>query len=678
MIGKMLIESLGVYLPERTVSTDEVLRGCRVNLRFPLERVTGIQSRHVAGEGEFSVDLAQKAAVDCLSRSKYAPDQIDLVISCDTSHSIGFLRHSTEPSTALRLVHALGLSNARAFDVTNACAGVFTALLIVQCLLETGAIKSALVVSGEHITHLVRTAQLEIENFRDPRLACLTLGDAGVALVVEHSPDGRAGFDGLALETLGQHSALCVGKQTDRRHGGAIMLTDSGELARVAIEESVNRTLHALRTQGWFPGAFQHCIMHQTAKIAVDEVMRVLNRKSGLDVLTAQNTINNLKRRGNTASTTHFVALMDHIRSGHIESEQRIVFGIAASGLTSGTALYTLDNLPERLRRGEPGRGSAPGAGRNGTKGANGAGLSVNGILKPAAGRVRIESVGLVPCGDDLPCDASSMLAAAAESCLFGSRYARHQIELTINTGVYRNEFLCEPAVASIVAGRLRNGDGAGAAPTLAFDLTGGALGTLQACYVAANMIAAGKVKNAMVMAAEIEINRGQCPSRRLGLEETASALILESSSATGPGFGPFHFQSFTRHLDSFTSHSAVDDGKTVLCFEKTAAFEAECIECICDSVDRLLVLEGLCRSQVAALLPPLVSTPFVSRLAEALGVPLERVVQPPKACGDLYTSSLACALKSARESGRVRPGDLGLIVGVGSGIQVGCAIYYF
>src|SRR4029077_17661090 len=147
-----------------------------------------------------------------------------------------------EPATALKLRHELGLSKALAFDVTNACAGIFTALVIVQSLLATGAIKNALVVSGEHITHLVRTAQLEIENFRDPRLACLTLGDAGVALVLERSRNGEAGFDAITLETLGEHSSLCIGKQTDRSHGGAIMLTESGMLARIAIEESVNRT----------------------------------------------------------------------------------------------------------------------------------------------------------------------------------------------------------------------------------------------------------------------------------------------------------------------------------------------------------------------------------------------------------------------------------------------------
>ena len=44
----------------------------------------------------------------------------------------------------------------------------------------------------------------------------------------------------------------------------------------------------------------------------------------------------------------------------------------------------------------------------------------------------------------------------------------------------------------------------------------------------------------------------------------------------------------------------------------------------------------------------------------------------------DLYTSSAAYALRHALERKRVGPGDVGLIMGVGSGVQVGCAIYYF
>lgn len=670
MIGKMLIESLGVYLPARIVSTDEVLRGCKVKLRFPLERVTGIEYRHVAGENEFSIELALRAIVDCLSRSKYAPEDIDLIISCDTSHSTGFLKHSAEPASALKLKHELGLSQALAFDITNACAGVFTALLIVQSLLATGAIRNALVVSGEHITHLVRTAQLEIENFRDPRLACLTLGDAGVALILEQSDGGSSGFDAMTLQTLGQHSSLCIGKQTDRSHGGAIMLTDSAMLAKVGIEESVTRTLGAIRRNGWFPKGFQHFIMHQTAKIAVEEVIRVFNRKSGCSMMHSRNTINNLKHRGNTATTTHFVALMDHIQSGRIASGDRVVFGIAASGVTSGAALYTLDDLPDRLN----GPANLPRT--------NGWHKSGNGACPTRVRRrVKIESVGLLPEMGDVPRDTISMLTAAAESCLSESRYSRNDIELTINAGVYRNEFLCEPAVASIVAGRLEMHEG-GKSPddpgTLAFDLTNGSLGVLEACYVASNMIAAGDYRTALIMAAEIELNRDVCPQRRLGLQETGTALILDGSADDGAGFGAFLFQSFTRHIDKFASHSAVADGTTVLCFERDAGYEDACLECIHESVERLLSLEGLDRSDISVMLPPLISPAFVSRMADGLRIPRERVVHPRAGWGNMYTSSLPYALKMLHEGNRPQPGDVGLIVGIGSGIQVGCATYHF
>ena len=44
----------------------------------------------------------------------------------------------------------------------------------------------------------------------------------------------------------------------------------------------------------------------------------------------------------------------------------------------------------------------------------------------------------------------------------------------------------------------------------------------------------------------------------------------------------------------------------------------------------------------------------------------------------DFFTSSLPCALQYAREQQLVKAGDIGLIINVGTGIQIGCAVYYF
>ena len=178
-----VIESLAVYLPPRVVSTDEVLRGCSKRMLFPLERMTGIRTRRMAGDTEFSIDLAARAVADCLARSRHAPADIDLVVCCNISRFDGPNRFSFEPGTAVALRERFGLVSALAFDVSNACTGVFTAINLADAWLRSGAVRRVLVVSGEYISHLTATAQREIEGFMDPRLACLTLGDAGVAMV---------------------------------------------------------------------------------------------------------------------------------------------------------------------------------------------------------------------------------------------------------------------------------------------------------------------------------------------------------------------------------------------------------------------------------------------------------------------------------------------------------------
>ena len=105
-----VIESIGTYLPAEVVSTDSVLAGCANDIGIPLERLTGIRNRRMAGQGEFSIDLARQAVADCLARSSYGPEEIDLVISCNISrcdgpgHTFVF-----EPSTAARLRDQCGL-----------------------------------------------------------------------------------------------------------------------------------------------------------------------------------------------------------------------------------------------------------------------------------------------------------------------------------------------------------------------------------------------------------------------------------------------------------------------------------------------------------------------------------------------------------------------------------------
>jgi 3-oxoacyl-[acyl-carrier-protein] synthase III len=78
---KSRIESVGIYLPPKLISSSETLRGCKTKIPLLLERVTGVQFRHTVGEDEFSIDLAARAMTDCFAMSERSPDEIDLLVS---------------------------------------------------------------------------------------------------------------------------------------------------------------------------------------------------------------------------------------------------------------------------------------------------------------------------------------------------------------------------------------------------------------------------------------------------------------------------------------------------------------------------------------------------------------------------------------------------------------------
>ena len=82
--------------------------------------------------------------------------------------------------------------------------------------------------------------------------------------------------------------------------------------------------------------------------------------------------------------------------------------------------------------------------------------------------------------------------------------------------------------------------------------------------------------------------------------------------------------------------------------------------------------------SQIAAIFPPQISHDFIQRLARALNVDSAKFIDLADDAGDLFTSSTPCALHRARGKGLVQSGDVGLIVNVAAGIQVGCALYHF
>jgi len=664
MAVRTIIESLGVYLPERVVTTEEVVRGCKRANKFPLERMTGIRNRRVAGNGEFATELAEQAVARCLAISRHEAEDIDLVISACVGRSDGeglWVVH--EPSMAIELIRRRGFKGAVGFDIVNACASMFTGIALADTLIRRAIYRRVVVVSGEYISHLGTTAQHEIDGMLDPRMACLTLGDAGAAVLLEANEADDCGFAALELMTLGAFSRYCVGHPTHGDHGGGIMFTDAMKLTDVGTRAGAVHAIDTLARAQWDDTTIDYLVMHQTSSTALQGAAREINRRARRMACPPHKLVNNLAERGNTASTTHFVALADGISSGQFKPGNRLALAISGSGLTVGTGLYKLDDLPTRMK-GECSVATKPEFERAPAKSTPVPVESVSTFVKPA----------------DEPRDSLAMLGQVANSCLSKVNRPRDSLSLLINVGVYRNDFVVEPAQAALLAGDLEinsNLEAVDGQRTLAFDILNGALGFLNACYLACEMIRDGQAETAMIVTAEIENNADQFSSDVIGLEEAAGALIL-SRGDQQTGFGAFLFRAFPEHTDAFASRAIRREGKNYLSWVKSTDADDIYLKAMTATALALLADEGLRLEDIAIFIPPQISEDFILRLAERLGANSDLFVRAMPGDRDLTSASIPFALGSVIEKGGCHPGQIGLVMAVGSGVQAGCALYHF
>ncbi|RMD84272.1 MAG: non-ribosomal peptide synthetase, partial [Lentisphaerae bacterium] len=690
---------LGVYLPPREVPSSEIIQACRQKILYPLERLTGIRFRRMAGDIEFAIDLAREAVKKCLARSRFKPEEIDLIISCNISRYDGpNFQFSFEPSTSVRLRRDLGLESALCFDISNACAGMFTGVNIADAFLKAGLVRNVLIVSGEYITHLTRTAQMEIRDERDERIACLTLGDAGAAAILTRSEDDRYGFHDIEMYTLSEYSDCCIARPTDSKAGGAIMLTDSIRIHTVAIRESVKHVIQKLRQMNWSRESLKHFVMHQTARGAISELARQVNEYYRAKMLDHSNMIYNVERRGNTSSTTHFVAIWDNILNNRIQNGDNIVFAVQASGITLGTAPYTFDDLPDRLRAFEANENEKNNVEENPADSGRQAGeksISVPTIQPSAQSKLKniseevpfkitIESIATL--SDDevrqLPHSAIQYAVKVIDKCFNISSLPKEEIDLLIYAGVHRDQFLSEPAIASILAGETKiNSDVPPDSPhkTFAYDVLNGSVGFLNACSNAMAMLRSQRMNHVMIVTAEMENNANLRGRPNLGIKETATATILSrTSDGTSPaeGIRAIDFFYAPQYIDAFYSHIGQEAGTSYLDFRRDPNLFDYYHESTCQAVTQFLQTQKLTWDMIDLIAPPQISPDFVQKLGDQLQIPPKKLVNLAEEV-DLYTASVPFCLNHLRQQ-YAHSGKLALILSVGTGVQVGCLLYHF
>ena len=334
-------EAVGMKLPERVLSTHDLMASTRHHTRIDLEKLTGIRERRVCGPDDTSLSLAIEAARDCLARSRYTGADHDVVIDASITRYVDGTTHRFEPPLSLSIKEAIGAHDALNFDISNACAGMLTGVFVLDEMIRRGDIRRGMVVSGERITGLGTNAARSIRSVFSLQLASLTLGDAGAAVIVDRAPQGAKGILLAGFTTLAEHSRLCVGLPA-LHHPGAVMFTRARKIHEVAMQHGPPLLEDVLATAGLSLADIDWLIPHQTSVRAI---------KSGAEALAARtgdhagHTVVTVDELGNTASTTLFVALHRYLDAHEIHAGDKVLLLSIASGLQVGVVVFEVDDL---------------------------------------------------------------------------------------------------------------------------------------------------------------------------------------------------------------------------------------------------------------------------------------------------------------------------------------------
>jgi len=335
------VESAGRRLPDDLLTTDALMATTKHRTRIDLERLTGIHERRVSNGDDDSLSLAVAAARDCLAHSGHDVADLEVVISCSITKYRDGLTQWLEPAMSVAIANEIGATNAIVFDVSNACAGMLTGVFILNNWIRLGLVRRGMVVSGEYISQLGENAAKHVRNIMSRELASLTLGDAGAALILERASHGEPGIEFAGFTTIADHSRLCLAYPADH-DPGARMFTKSRAIHQTAIKDTSPLLQEALDCAGIAIEDVDWVIPHQTSARAIRKGMTEVSAAIG--GVPKHDAVVTVDRFGNSASTTHTVALIEELEAGRLRAGERVALIALASGLEIGVVLVTLDD----------------------------------------------------------------------------------------------------------------------------------------------------------------------------------------------------------------------------------------------------------------------------------------------------------------------------------------------
>ena len=314
------IAGTGRYLPEKVLTNKDLEKMVETNDEWIRER-TGIAQRHVASEGETTLDLCEKAARNALDMAGLKPEDIDMIVVGTTTPDQVF------PNMGVLLQDRLGIHGCMAMGLEAACTGFIYALGIADKFVRDGTVKRALVLGAETLSRIIDW---------DDRTTCVLFGDGAGAMIIEGSDE--PGIVSTHLHADGKYKDLLffpsgVSKGfNDLKSGKDFVQMKGNEVFKVAVTtlgRIVNETLEA---NDMAPEEIDWLVPHQANIRIIEATAKKLKMSMDKVIVTVD-------QHGNTSAASVPMALDVAIRDGRIKRGDTILLEAFGGGFTWGSAL---------------------------------------------------------------------------------------------------------------------------------------------------------------------------------------------------------------------------------------------------------------------------------------------------------------------------------------------------
>ena len=322
------IVGTGSFVPPRVVHNEEVGGPLGLN-SDQITALTGIRTRHWAGPGHASSDLAIEAGRRACEAAGIPPQSLNAILVSTTSPDSAF------PSTACHVQRALGAETVMAFDLSASCSGFLYGLSMADAMIRSGHIRSCLVVAAE-----VKSRSLDPAD----RETAVLFGDGAGAVVLVQEESIRpeaAGVLGVRLYAEGAgHGLITIPAGGSRKPSGTETVRGKEHLLRMrgsavfrtAIRHLEQAILELLKEFGLSTIDVRRVIAHQ----ANARILEQLRRRLGLPREVVYSVI---ERYGNTSSASLPIALDCAVREQRLAAGDVVVLAAFGGGLTWATGL---------------------------------------------------------------------------------------------------------------------------------------------------------------------------------------------------------------------------------------------------------------------------------------------------------------------------------------------------